>query len=114
MTKTIEELETKIVSLEIRLRRVESFIQSMPTAEDYLESPVLGEEASDDTLLEQATQIVQQYDKASASLLQRRLEVGYARAARLLDELEAKGIVSPSDGSSNPREVLIKKSDKAE
>ncbi|EKD42872.1 MAG: cell division FtsK/SpoIIIE, partial [uncultured bacterium] len=43
--------------------------------------------------------------KASASLLQRRLKVGYARAARLLDELEEAGIVGPADGAK-PRELF--------
>jgi S-DNA-T family DNA segregation ATPase FtsK/SpoIIIE len=45
--------------------------------------------------------------KASASLLQRRLKIGYARAARLLDILEERGIIGPSQGAK-PREVYIK------
>lgn len=60
-----------------------------------------------DPLFEEAKSVVMQYDRASASLLQRRLKLGYARAARVLDQLEAAGIVSPSDGSK-PREVLIR------
>ncbi|OGM94784.1 hypothetical protein A2524_02225 [Candidatus Wolfebacteria bacterium RIFOXYD12_FULL_48_21] len=62
---------------------------------------------SEDELLEQAIEVVVQAEKASASLLQRRLKVGYARAARLLDIMEEKGIVGPSKGA-NPREVYIK------
>jgi S-DNA-T family DNA segregation ATPase FtsK/SpoIIIE len=46
-----------------------------------------------------------QHDKASASLLQRRLSIGYARAARILDQLEAAGYVSPAEGPK-PREVI--------
>jgi len=61
----------------------------------------------DDPLLEEATAMIRQADKASASYLQRRLKVGYSRAARLLDLLEAKGIIGPADGAK-PREVLIK------
>jgi S-DNA-T family DNA segregation ATPase FtsK/SpoIIIE len=59
---------------------------------------------SDDELLAEATSIVQAAGKASASLLQRRLRVGYARAARLLDIMEDKGIVGPGEGAK-PREV---------
>lgn len=58
----------------------------------------------DDELYEEAKKVVMQAGKASASLLQRRLRIGYARAARLLDILEAKGVVGPGDGAK-PREV---------
>lgn len=60
-----------------------------------------------DELFKQAVEEVVQYDRASASLLQRRLRIGYARAARLLDQLEAAGVVSPAEGSK-PREVLVR------
>ncbi len=60
-----------------------------------------------DDLFEEALRTVCQYDRASASLLQRRLRVGYARAARLIDELETAGIVGQGEGSK-PRDVLIK------
>lgn len=59
----------------------------------------------DDSLFLDAAQLVIESRKASASLLQRRLRVGYARAARLLDMLEERGIVSAPDGS-RPRDVL--------
>ncbi len=58
-----------------------------------------------DQLFNQAISIIAQADKASASLLQRRLSIGYARAARLLDQLEAAGYVGPAEGSK-PREVI--------
>jgi len=60
-----------------------------------------------DELFEEAVRTVCQYDRASASLLQRRLKVGYARAARILDELEESGIVGPGEGSK-PRDVLVR------
>lgn len=63
-----------------------------------------------DELFEEAVRTVCQYDRASASLLQRRLKVGYARAARILDELESAGIVGIGEGSK-PRDVLVKNAD---
>jgi len=68
---------------------------------------VAGEGEIDDELFEEAKSLVIQSGKASASLLQRRLKVGYARAARLLDYLEEQGIVGPADGAK-PREILAK------
>lgn len=59
-----------------------------------------------DDLFKEAVRVVCQYDRASASLLQRRLSVGYARAARIIDQLEVAGVVGPADGSK-PREVLV-------
>ena len=62
--------------------------------------PGEGDEDDDaDALLTQAVDIVRRSDKASASLLQRRLRIGYARAARILDQMEDRGIVGPADGS---------------
>ncbi len=61
---------------------------------------------TEDELLGEAKNVVVQAGKASASLLQRRLRVGYARAARLLDILEEQGIVGPADGAK-PREVFV-------
>ena len=68
-----------------------------------------GEDDSDDdadALLAQAVDIVRRSDKASASLLQRRLRIGYARAARILDQMEDRGIVGAADGSRF-RDVLV-------
>lgn len=60
----------------------------------------------DDPLLEEAKDLIIRTGKASASYLQRRFRIGYARAASLLDMLEQKGIIGPADGSK-PREVLV-------
>lgn len=60
----------------------------------------------DEGLIEEATSIVRQSGRASASLLQRRLRIGYPRAARLLDQLEESGVVGPSQGGGREREVL--------
>jgi S-DNA-T family DNA segregation ATPase FtsK/SpoIIIE len=65
----------------------------------------------DDELYQQAYEVIRQAKKASASLLQRRLKVGYARAARLLDLLEARGVIGPGKGAK-PREVFIEEGEK--
>src|SRR3989339_306512 len=59
-----------------------------------------------DEMTEQALQVIKQTGKASASLLQRRLSVGYARAARLLDIMEEKGYIGPSNGAK-PRDIYV-------
>ena len=69
-----------------------------------LENTSSGNGGHDDEMLNEAIDVVRQAGKASASLLQRRLRVGYARAARLLDILEEKGVVGPGDGAK-PRDV---------
>ncbi len=61
---------------------------------------------SDDELVEQAKEVITSAKKASTSLLQRRLKLGYARAARLMDVLEDRGFIGPADGAK-PREVYI-------
>lgn len=64
------------------------------------------DESIDEDLLEAAIQIIRETRRASVSLLQRRLKIGYNRAGRLMDRLEEKGIVGPVHGS-DPREILI-------
>lgn len=63
-----------------------------------------------DELFEQTVRMISQHDKASASLIQRRLQVGFNRAARLLEQLEEAGVVGPADGSK-PRDVLVRNAD---
>jgi S-DNA-T family DNA segregation ATPase FtsK/SpoIIIE len=67
-----------------------------------------GASGDDDELYEEAVAVVSEAQKASASLLQRRLSVGYARAARLLDLMEERGVVGPGEGAK-PREVFVEK-----
>ncbi len=67
----------------------------------------VGENEEKDQLYDEALRLIIQNDNASASFLQRKLSVGYARAARILDELQGAGIVGPADGSK-AREILIR------
>jgi len=60
----------------------------------------------DEEVIQQCIEVIRSEQKASVSLLQRRLRLGYGRAARIMDELENRGIVGPSNGAE-PREILI-------
>jgi len=64
----------------------------------------------EDDMYEEARQVVMEAGKASTSYIQRKLRIGYARAARLMDILEERGVIGPADGA-RPREILIKDSD---
>jgi len=97
------------------MRRLLGFLKDSTWQPDRIPAeevePVVAEERDvnepSDPFLREATEVVVGYGRASASLLQRRLSIGYARAARLLDELEARGVVGPQEGSK-PRKVLIR------
>ncbi|HEY5731570.1 MAG TPA: DNA translocase FtsK [Anaerolineales bacterium] len=84
---------------------------SDPPWEKLLKEP---EENEDEGLIEQAVTIVRQGQRASASLLQRRLRIGYPRAARLLDQMEDMGVVGPSLGGGKERDVLVEPLDEDE
>lgn len=100
------------------INRVVSFIQDQRPA-NYLiqsfdtlsEDPLFGDDTEEaegsDSLYSRALEIVVQHNNASTTFLQRKLKIGYARAASLIDELESKGIISPPDGAK-ARKVLIR------
>ncbi len=100
---------------------ITNYIKEKYGSADYLEGIVERQKVSgiggvgldgsmgdEDELLEEAKEIIVAAGKASTSLLQRRLRIGYSRAASILDMLEETGIVGPSNGSK-PREILISK-----
>ena len=64
------------------------------------------EDGGDDEMIEQALEVIRQTKRASTSSLQRRLRIGYTRAARIMDLLEERGVIGPQDGAG-PREILI-------
>jgi S-DNA-T family DNA segregation ATPase FtsK/SpoIIIE len=100
---------------EDEVKKVLDFIKAQNPAAEYqeeitakAESPVPGVPDEDlDPLFEKAIEVMLQHQKASASLFQRFLQVGYARAARVLDQLHQAGIVGPGEGAK-PRAILIK------
>src|SRR6266700_560383 len=86
---------------------VEAVSQAVEPGWEIKEQPTDDFELEDD-LLDKAEEIVREYERASISLLQRRLRIGYSRAARLIDLLEERGIISSADspGGGRSREVL--------
>lgn len=87
-------------------------VQNLKDALSQQDSKESGEVffGDDDPLFNEVKKIVLETKKASASFLQRRLRIGYSRAARLIDMLEEKGLVGPADGAK-PREVFADKAD---
>ncbi|MFY9140382.1 MAG: DNA translocase FtsK, partial [Thermacetogeniaceae bacterium] len=79
-----------------------TYVSEFPEQQEEMQK----EDDYEDELFFDAAKLVIEMGQASSSLLQRRLRIGYARAARLIDMLEAKGIVGPFEGSK-PREVLM-------
>ena len=64
----------------------------------------------EDELIEEAIEVIRDCRQASTSMLQRRLKLGYSRAARIIDQIEDRGIIGPSEGSK-PRQILISRED---
>ena len=93
--------------------RLQPSFASFDNGPEHVDFDDLGDPETDDELYEEAKKVVIQAKKASASLLQRRLRVGYARAARLLDMLEENSVIGPGDGAK-PREVYIDLADSSD
>ncbi|GAF23542.1 LOW QUALITY PROTEIN: cell division protein FtsK [Bacillus sp. JCM 19047] len=94
-----EEVE-KIVSYVVSQQKAQYVEEMEPTVVESKES------APEDDLYNDAVDLVIEVGTASVSMLQRRFRIGYTRAARIVDEMEARGVVGPYEGSK-PREVLI-------
>lgn len=84
----------------------DSFSTSVPLKQVPMWEQVAEEEGPKDELFDEAVEIVRRMRRASISLLQRRMRIGYTRAARLIDQMEEQGIIGPATGGSQPREVL--------
>lgn len=100
---------------EEEIERVVSFIKNQVEAnynEEVMDAAQRQDDENEDcdALLPDAISLVLDYGQASASLLQRKFKIGYARAARIIDQMEARGIISGFEGSK-PRRVLISRED---
>ena len=101
MVKYLADAYKDEISEEISLSQ-----ESMSADKSIFESS-LEDNEDDDEMYEEARQAVIEAGKASTSYLQRKLKLGYARAARLMDTLEERGVIGPGDGAK-PRDVLEK------
>ncbi|GMT41901.1 MAG: DNA translocase FtsK [bacterium] len=112
-TSRLQRIHGPLVTDE-EIKRVVHFLkkQGKPAYnEDILLAPPKGDDAAgndeeDDEYFEQAVELVANTRQASISMVQRRLRIGYNRAARIIEQMEAKGMVGPSDGAK-PRQVFI-------
>lgn len=109
VNKVVDYLKKQSDAQELDSISFEDNTQSNPDA--FFESVVDDDE--DDDLYQDAKQAVIEANKASTSYLQRKLRVGYSRAARLIDILEERGVIGPQDGSK-PREILMSSPDEDE
>ena len=86
------------------IAKIEESVQEKGTKKPSAEP----QESEEDELLPAAVEVILETGQASTSMLQRRLKLGYSRAARLVDQLEERGYVGPFEGSK-PRQLLITK-----
>src|SRR5210317_1765555 len=115
-TGAVQRVHGAFVS-EIEVQRVVDFLkkQGQPDYDkSILETPPASDSSGNgdddyDEKWDEALAIIADTKQASISMLQRRLRLGYNRAARMIEKMEAEGIVGPSDGTSRPREVFISK-----
>lgn len=101
---SVNEVE-KIVSW-VKEQQEAVYNEDMIPSKNDSENQTDGEDEPEDEFYDQAVALVRKQQSASVSMLQRRFRIGYNRAARIADAMEAKGIVGPSEGSK-PRQVLI-------
>ncbi len=115
--KKIESLEQKISELSESINKLSEkqnsqytdIMMALKETQDSISETIEPETEKDpfldDELYEEAKDIAIEHQRVSTALLQRKLRIGYARAAHLVDQLEENGVVGPADGS-RPREIL--------
>ncbi len=103
----VTEKETATVVGHARRQSEPSYVEGVITDEQMIDGSTDGASAGDDELLDEALDLVVRSQLGSTSMLQRKLKVGFARAGRLMDLLEQRGVVGASQGSK-PRDVLMR------
>lgn len=103
----VDEKEVKRVCDFIRAQGQPAYDERVTMSEKEMEGSEMGELRRDEKYYE-AVKIVVEMGRASTSVLQRRLRIGYGRAASIIDMMEHEGIIGPEEGASKPRQVLVK------
>jgi S-DNA-T family DNA segregation ATPase FtsK/SpoIIIE len=102
----VDEKEVKRIADFVRLQGAPAYDEQIGLSEKELQGDEFGDMKKDEKY-DEAVRIVIEMGRASTSVLQRRLRIGYGRAASIIDMMEREGIVGPEDGSK-PRQVLVK------
>jgi len=92
----------------IKAQRAPVYLQEISNHVAEEDAKAAGADLIDDTKYDEAVELVARLGHASISLIQRHMRIGYNRAARIIEAMEAEGIIGPSDGTSRPREVLAR------
>lgn len=103
----ISEKEIKRIADFIKAQRQPVYLKEITSHVNENGSGATASDLIDDEKYDQAVELVSRLGHASISLIQRHMRIGYNRAARIIEAMEAEGIIGPSDGTSRPREVLI-------
>lgn len=113
--KIQQQLDNKLNILVKRQRIAKSDYQPIPLLADLpiAPRPVLSvsttpNKVQDTLILDLAITVIKSEGRASTSLLQRKMSIGYGRAAKIMDQLEAMGIITKSDGLNSPRQLIVK------
>lgn len=107
----ISEKEIESIVDFIKAQREPVYLQEIAKTVSASESKDSMAESIDDEKYDQAVELVCRLGHASISLIQRHMRIGYNRAARIIEAMEAEGLIGPSDGTSRPREVLARSLD---
>ncbi len=104
----VSEREIKSIVDFIKAQRAPVYLQEISKHVAEEESKAIAGELIDDAKYDEAVELVTRLGHASISLIQRHMRIGYNRAARIIEAMEAEGLIGPSDGTSRPREVMAR------
>ena len=104
----VSDKEVEEIVASLKKQGLPEFIEDITKEEDENEISLDGDDSNKDELFQQCLDIISREGKASTSLLQRKLQIGYNRAARIMDQLEDNGFISPANHVGK-REVFYDK-----